>query len=303
MSAGLVYRGYDQAGLDAQYNNQRTVPEFQALLARYRADTEHAKQRIPWEEAAYGPTASERLDLYRPRSRPAPVMVFVHGGAWRQLSKDDSGFAAPAWVEAGFLFVALDFALSPAVTLDEMVRQVRSAIAWLSNNVERFGGDPDRLHIAGHSSGAHLVSQCLVADWPREFDRPPDLIKSAAFVSGLGDLEPVRLSYRNAGLKLDEAAVARLSLVRREPTVRCPLVCAYASGDTDEFRRQTREVARYWRDRGLPAQLLELSGRNHFDGAYALAEPDHPLFRACLDVACRTAPRAATEGALNPPTK
>lgn len=279
-----VYRGYDQAALDAQYNNQRTVADFAGIMAQYRAATERARAAHRWTEARYGSSAAERLDLYLPARDRAPVQVFVHGGAWRMLGKDDSGFAAPAWLEAGFLFVALDFALSPAVTLDEMVRQVRSSVAWLWREVERYGGDRDRIHLSGHSSGAHLVSQCLVADWGK-LGCPADVVKSAAFVSGLGDLEPVRLSYRNEGLKLDPAAVERLSLVRRAPTVRCPLVAAYAAGDTDEFRRQTRAVAEYWSRQGLAARLLELAGRNHFDGAFALGERDHPLFRACVAAA------------------
>jgi arylformamidase len=299
MSTPAIYRGYDQAGLDAQYNNQRTVPDYQSITVRHRRDTEEAKRRYRWQEAAYGPTAAERLDLYLPECAPAPVLVFVHGGAWRLLSKEDSGFAAPAWLEAGFVFVALDFALSPAVSLDEIVRQVRAAVAWLWTSVHRFGGDPRRIHVAGHSSGAHLVSQCLVADWTRDFGCPSDVIKSAIFVSGLGDLEPVRLSYRNSGLKLDEAAVKRLSLVRQQPAVRCPLVCAYASGDTDEFRRQTREVAQHWQRHGLEASLIELAGRNHFDGAYALAEPDHPLFRASVEVARRAGQASASSNADN----
>lgn len=285
MSGAAVYGEYDQAGLDAQYNNQQTVPDFQAILARHRADTARAKAAHAWREAAYGTRPEERLDLYLPRRDRAPVQVFVHGGGWRSLSKEDSGFPAPAWRDAGFLFVALDFALVPAVALDEMVREVRAAVAWLWRNVAAYGGDRDRIHLSGHSSGAHLVSQCLVADWARDFDAPADVIKSAAFVSGLGDLEPVRLSYRNASLKLDAAAVGRLSLVRRPPTVRCPLVAACAEGDTDEFRRQTRAVAEYWRRQGLPSALLELAGRNHFDGAYALAESDHALFRACVAAA------------------
>ncbi len=279
-----MYRGYDQAALDAQYNNQRTVADFPGIIGQYRAATERARAAHRWAEARYGAGDAERLDLYLPARERSPVQVFVHGGAWRSLAKEDSGFAAPAWLEAGFLFVALDFALTPAVTLDEMVRQVRAGIAWLWREVERYGGDRDRIHLSGHSSGAHLVSQCLVADWS-EFGCPADVVKSAAFVSGLGDLEPVRLSYRNEGLRLDPAAVERLSLVRRTPTVRCPLVAAYAAGDTDEFRRQTRAVAEYWSRQGLAAPLLELAGRNHFDGAFALGEPDHPLFRACVAAA------------------
>ena len=279
-----IYRGYDQAALDAQYNNQRSVPEaeYGANMRRYGDETARAKKTTRCtENLRYGAHADQLLDLYLPRAERAPIQVFIHGGAWRGLGKEDSGFAAPAFTQAGALFAALHFSVTPAVTLDTMVRQVREAIAWLWRNARAYGGDPGRIHLSGHSSGSHLLGQCLVADWPGEFGCPPDVIKGATFISGLGDLEPVRLSYRNAGLKLDEAAVARLSLVRQEPTVRCPLIAAYAERDTDEFRRQTREVAEYWQGCGLPARLIELEQRNHFDGAFELADPAAPLFRAC----------------------
>ena len=280
----LIYRGYNQAALDAQYNNQRSVPatDYPALMKRYSDETALAKQTSHClEDLRYGPHPDQLLDLYLPQATEAPIQVFIHGGAWRQLGKNDSGFAASAFTQARSLFAALHFSASPAVTLDTMVRQVREAIAWLWRHAQCYGGDPTRIFVSGHSSGSHLLSQCLVADWPGEFGCPADVIKGATFVSGLGDLEPVRLSYRNEGLKLDEHAVQRLSLMRQTATVRCPLIAAYAELDTDEFRRQTSEVAGYWERCGFPTQLLELKARNHFDGAFELANPAAPLFRAC----------------------
>ncbi len=280
----LVYRRYDQAALDAQYNNQRSVPaaDYAVYMKRYTDDTARAKHTLSCiEDLHYGEHPDQRLDLYVPEAAQAPVHVFIHGGAWRRLGKNDSGFAAPVFVAAGALFAALHFSLSPTVTLDTMVRQVREAIAWLWRNAAHHRGDPARMFVSGHSSGAHLLSQCLVADWPGEFGCPADVIKGATFVSGLGDLEPVRLCYRNEELQLDQAAVQRLSLVHRAPTVRCPLIAAYAEHDTDEFRRQTREVTEYWKRCGLPTQIFELKGRSHFDGAFELADSAAPLFRAC----------------------
>ena len=280
----LVYRSYDQAALDAQYNNQRSVPaaDHAAYMKRYTDDTTRAKQTSRCAlDLRYGEHPDQLLDLYLTEATPAPVQVFIHGGAWRQLGKNDSGFAAPAFTQAGAVFAALHFSVSPAATLDTMVQQVREAIAWLWRHAESYGGDPSRIFLSGHSSGSHLLSQCLVADWLGEFGCPADVIKGATFVSGLVDLEPVRLSYRNTGLKLDEAAVQRLSLVHQTPTVRCPLIAAYAEQDTDEFSRQTRDMAEYWNRCGLPAQLFEIQDRNHFDVAFDLADPASPLFRAC----------------------
>ncbi len=278
-----VYRGYDQAGLDAQYNNQQTVDNFRSYIARYRALSEEAKRTLPCvENIAYGPSPDETLDIYGPADGLAPVLVFIHGGAWQALGKDDSAFMAPAFVNAGALVVALNFGNVPAVTVDTMVNQARRAVAWLGQHVAEYGGDPQRLYLAGHSSGSHLLSQCLTADWPASGLSPGPAIRGAVFTSGLCDLEPVRLSYRNERLKLDEAAVQRLSLVHQQPTVRCPLIVACAETDTAEFQRQTLATGDYWRAHGNPVQTFQISGKNHYDMVLDLADPGSALFKACV---------------------
>ena len=206
----------------------------------------------------------------------------ARGGDWRALSKDDSAFAAPAYVGAGAMFVALDFTLVPQATLPEMGAQVRRALYWLWQNVALHGGDPARIHIAGHSSGANLVGQVLMTDWAREFDAPADLVKSACFMSGLGDLEPVRLSFRNEKLKLTPEVVAEVSLLRRGAVARCPLLVAVGSSETEDYLRQSREVADWWTARGEPAQLIAPAGRHHFDAVLEWANPASVLFKAQL---------------------
>ncbi len=148
------------------------------------------------------------------------------------------------------MFVALDFALVPQATLPGMGAQVRRALYWLWQNVALHGGDPARIHIAGHSSGANLVGQVLMTDWAREFDAPADLVKSACFMSGLGDLEPVRLSFRNEKLHLTPEVVAEVSLLRRGAVARCPLLVAVGGNETEDYLRQSREVADWWAARG-----------------------------------------------------
>ena len=282
MSNGAVYRDFDQAALDAQYNNQLAAPLFRDHIKRYHELTDLAKNALTCiENIAYGEAAHELLDIYPPVRSDAPVQVFIHGGAWQQLDKDDSGLAAPAFVGAGAMLVSLSFGCVPKVPVDTMVDQVRRAIAWLWRNVQGYGGNSDKIFISGHSSGAHLLSQCLSADWPRRFGCPADVVKGATFISGLGDLEPVRLSYRNQLLKLDGRAVERLSLIHQQPTLSCPLLAVYASGDTAEFQRQTREVGEYWRRQHLDAEIIEIAGRGHYDIVLALADPQSELFRAC----------------------
>lgn len=294
MSTAFVWRGYDQTGLDRQYNSRATVPDVQVYLREYTARTRAAKTSLTCiENLRYGERPDEVLDLY-PASPAAPVMVYCHGGDWRALSKDDSGFAAPAFVASNAMFVALDFSLVPATTLPAMGAQVRLALRWLFKNVSSYGGDPDRIHIAGHSSGANLVGQVLMTDWARDFGLASDLVKSAVMIGALGDLEPVRLSFRNQKLNLSPAVVAQTSLLRQRPVTRCPLLVAVGQNETDDYRRQSRELANYWRAQGNRAQLMELAGKHHFDAVLEWADPESEFFRAsralmnCHDMAQAT---------------
>ena len=285
--AGLVWREFDQAGLDRQYNSRGTVPDFTVYTRRYAELTQAAKARLACiENLHYGPGADETLDLY-PAARTAggpgtPVLVFLHGGDWRALSKDDSGFAAPAFVAAGVMFIAVNFSPTPVLTIPQMGAQVRRALAWIARHVAAHGGDAARLFIAGHSSGANLVGQLLATDWVRDFDLPADLLKGATFISGLGDLAPVRRSFRNANLKLDDAMVAAASLLHSAPGAACPLLVAFGEHEMPEYHRQGREVAAFWAARGNRADVFTLAGRNHFDAVLEWADPASPLLRANL---------------------
>lgn len=278
-----VWRDYDQAALDSQYNSRGTVADFTVYLGQYAERTRAAKAALRCiENLRYGEARAELLDIYPAARSNAPVMVFLHGGDWRALSKEDSGFGAAALVAAGITLVVPDFTLVPEATLPAMGAQLGRMLAWTAKNVAAHGGDPSRIFIAGHSSGANLVSQLLTLDWPSAHGAPADLVKGAVFISGLGDLEPVRLSFRNQNLGLDRPAVVQASLLHREPAVRCPLLVAVGEHETDDYRRQARDVAAYWTAHGNRAELFELAGCHHFDSVLAWTDPRSALFHATL---------------------
>jgi arylformamidase len=276
-----IWRNFSQRELDCQYDSRGTVPDVGVYLRDYAARTAQAKaHRVCHENLRYGSGPEEILDIYPASQAAAPVMVFLHGGDWRALSKDDSGFAAPAFVESGAVFVAPDFTLVPQATLPQMGAQVRRALLWLAKNVAAYGGDPHRIHIAGHSSGANLVGQCLITDWKKEFAASADLIKSALMISGLGELEPVRLSFRNQNLNLSPEVAAQVSLLKQTPATHCPLLVAVGERETDDYRLQSRELSQYWQAHGNSGELMELKGRNHFDAVFEWADPSSALFTA-----------------------
>lgn len=284
--AGLpVWRDLDQTELDRQYNSRGTVPDVSVYLRAYAQRTADARAVMKClDNLPYGDGPDDRLDIYPASAAEAPVLVFLHGGDWRALSRHDSGFAAPAYVQAGATLVVPDFTLVPATTLPAMGAQVRRALHWVWQNISAFGGDPQRIHIAGHSSGANLVGQLLMSDWSKDDNAPADLIKSATFMSGLGDMEPVRLSFRNQNLCLSPEVVDQVSLLRAGARhgclARCPMLVAVGANETPDYLRQSHEVAAFWQSRGNPATLMELAGRHHFDAVLDWADPASALFKA-----------------------
>lgn len=282
----LVYRDFDQAALDFQYNNQAQVADPTRYLDWYVRTSADVRKRIAHTgDISYGALPDERLDIFTP-SDPSegalrPIVAFVHGGAWRNLNLACSSFAAETFTARGAVYVAIGFSRMPAAgTLDEMVAQVRTAVAWVWQNAAAYGGDQHRLHLLGHSSGSHLAAMALATDWPRLFGLPQGLVRSAALVSGIYDLEPVRLSYRNEMLRLDRAAEIRNSPCRNLPVDGAPSLIAYGGLESSEFKRQSRTFAEMWQRRFGNCREMEVEGRNHYEIVEGLIDPASQLTEA-----------------------
>ena len=278
-----VFRDYDQAALDRQYDQRAWAANAVALINGYSTYSEAVRGRLGVPRVyAYGDGRAETLDLFRTHRPDAPIHVFVHGGAWRSLSKRDSAFAAENFVRAGAHFAALDFAVLPYVALEQMAAQVRSALAWLHRNAKAFDADRERIFISGHSSGAHLAATAITGDWHAEFDLPADVVKGAVCCSGIYDLEPVRRSARNTYVQLDERQVEALSPIRHVGRLACPVAIAHGEHESDEFKRQAREFAAAVEGQGVAVELVEGAGLNHFEIVTTLASPTGLLGRVAL---------------------
>jgi arylformamidase len=284
--SGTLFRTYDQEGLDAQYNLRARHPDFQDHFDKWARDSAQARGRLKGQlDLAYGVAPGETLDVFPAARAKAPVHVFVHGGYWRALDKKDHSFVAPVLVAEGYAAVVVNYALAPSVGVDEIVHQVRNAIAWTYRNAARIGADPDRITMSGHSAGGHLTAMAALTDWPRFApDLPGDLVKAAGMVSGLFDLEPIRHSYLNADLRLDAESAARNSPLRFAPPASVPLLVAVGAGETEEFLRQSRELAQAWRGRAASLRHVEIPGHNHFEIVEGLADSGAPLTQALLEL-------------------
>jgi arylformamidase len=269
----------DPAWLDVQYNNRARVADAVDILARWAAEAALARAEMSAAghaklDLAYGSGASERIDVFTPRGPTsedeaehddgAPVLVFIHGGWWRTLSKDDFSHVAPAYTRAGALVMLPDYALCPAVTIDQICLQTTHALAWIWRNAARFGGDPSRIVVVGHSAGAHLAAMLLCCDWRAVGkDLPATLVRSALGISGLYDLAPVmHTPFVQPDLKLTDEAVARLSPARfAAPKGR--LVATVGGDESESFLAQNEAIRAAWGKRAVPV-CEAIPATNHF---------------------------------------
>jgi arylformamidase len=280
-----IFLDYDQVELDAAYDQAAYAMNRRQLLDRYASSSELVRARLgPPLRVAYGPSEIEKLDIYRAAGAKAPIMVFIHGGAWRTGLAKNYAFPAEIFVAAGAHFVVPDFAAVGDVggSLMVMAEQVRRAIAWVRANAVSFGGDGERLHLCGHSSGAHLAGVALITDWQKEFGVPDDLVKTALLASGMYDLKGPRLSARSSYVAFDDASEAALSTGRHLEKLRTPLTVAYAGLDTPEFQRQSRDFAAAVKQAAKPVELIRGDHYNHFELIETLANPYGLLGRAAL---------------------
>jgi arylformamidase len=270
-----------QDRIDREYNPRLAVPEVDAIAAGWIRRSAELRERVPCRLGLrFGPTLAEYLDVFTCGREGAPVHLFVHGGYWRAFSARDFGFVAAAPLARGHHCVVVNYALCPRVTIPEIVRQVRAALAWTWENAGGFGGDRDRITVSGHSAGGHLVARLIETAWEEDYGIPAGVVKGALPISGLFDLEPLRWSWLQPTLQLTGDAVERESPMRRLHARPVPLVAAVGGRESDEFRRQSRDYADAVQSRGLPARCLEVEDRDHFTVLEDLADPDGALWRA-----------------------
>ena len=282
-----VFLDYDQAALDAAYDQAAYAPNREQLIERRIGESAMARRRVGEpERVAYGPTEIERLDIYRAARTAAPVFVFIHGGAWRSGRSKDYAVPAEMFLASGAHYVVPDFAWVQDVGGNLMVLadQVRRAVAWVHENIVRFDGDPNRLYIGGQSSGGHLAAVALTTDWRCQFGLPADIVKGGMCISGMYDLTPVRLSARNCYVSFDDATVEALSPTRHLDRLTAPLIVAYGTCETPEFQRQNREFAAALEAAGKRVRLLVGKHYNHFELPETFGNPYGLLGRAALEL-------------------
>jgi len=270
------------------YNARASIPQHPQIFARWAEQSAAVRRlRACVIDLNYGETTAERLDLFPARRDDAPLLVFIHGGYWRSLDKSDFSWIAPPFVNHGVSVALLNYGLAPNTPMEEIVRQMLRAHAWLYRNGDRLGFDPNRMTVAGHSAGGRLTSMLVAALWSvYAADLPADLVKGALAVSGIYDLEPLRHApFIQADLKLTARRARLLSPVYMPAATNRPLYTAVGALESGEFRRQTALIGKAW-PRNL-AREIQMPGFHHLNVIDELANPASPLFDAALEMTRR----------------
>lgn len=264
-----LFRGMAQEELDAAYNNAAAVPDSKEWLDRWRYEGERIRRsRCDYPDLAYGTAERTRIDLYM--AGPARrTLAFIHGGYWHLNSKEMFGFVAPGPLSVGVNVALIGYTLAPAATLDQIVQEIRLAIDWLRRNIARFGGSSRRITVGGWSAGGHLAAMVMAGG---QTDR-------GLSISGIFDLEPIRLSYLNRVLALTPESARRNSPIRHIPRVGGHFTIATGGAELSELRRQGADFAFAWTSAGLSANHVEVPMKHHFAVLDELARPGGSLLQ------------------------
>jgi arylformamidase len=276
-----VFLHYTQAELDRNYDQRGWVSNANEVIARYISASKDVRATLTRRTEAYGEHPDEQVDIFPAPQPTGAGLIFLHGGAWRNFTKDDFSFVAKEFVASGITTVIVNFSKLPAVRLPDVIVQVKRAIGRIYERANDFDIDPYRLYLCGHSSGAHLATAVLLTECPT-FGAPRDAIKGCACISGCYDLHPVLLSARASYLKLTPEEMDALSPQKHVERLPCSLLIAYAEHDTDEFCRHSEDFAKSLRRAGRLSTLLRVPAVNHFEIIELLSKSGTALLKAVL---------------------
>jgi arylformamidase len=273
------WRGMSQQDRDSGLNNGVAVvgsPDIVAGWERRSADMRaRHSDRL---DLRYGPRERNRIDFLK-AADGGPTLLFIHGGYWQTRAKEVFTLVAEGPMAHGINVALIGYTLAPEATLDEIVAEIHRGLDFLGEQLPALGGDPKRIVVSGWSAGGHLTSMALAHPH----------VKAGMAISGIYDLEPIRHSYLNVKLGLDEAASRRNSPVMQAGGAMKPLSLVAGSAELPLLRKQTADFAGHRARYGLPVTYEEIPGANHFTIMNELISPAGRITTLIRELFDRTA--------------
>jgi arylformamidase len=265
--------------LDVLYNNRAAVPEHGEIFARWRAQSTATRVNFSGEfNLAYDSHPLQTLDIF-PVKQNNGLVIFIHGGYWRSLDKDDFSFYAEPYLAEGISVTSINYRLCPEVKVDAIVEDCRAAIEWLAKNVSRYNIRFDRNVLIGHSAGAHLVAIMCATDWTARNVEESNF-RGGVLISGLYDLSPLLETSINADIQLTNETAKALSPIHLQPKLNIPLDIVVGGAETSEFIRQSHLLHKTWPANAGSLEIV--AGANHFTIVDECAKPDSACFQRSL---------------------
>ncbi|KAL8559791.1 hypothetical protein ACOMHN_030127 [Nucella lapillus] len=292
------HEGLQGIELDYHYSpsrwSHRMGPEevIQAHIQTVTDKTREAQWVLDVEtDIAYGSSERQKLDVYTQKNsagkKGSPFFVFIHGGYWqnKEIGHEISGYMAQPLTAAGATVISIGYELCPDVSMDEIIAEVRHAIYFIFKLAkERHSSG---IYLCGHSAGAHLSAMMLMASFQDDDAFDSELIKGAVLVSGVYDLRPLVKTYVNGALKLTEEDAWNMSPAQflsdiSEHSKHRKILIAVGEYDSPEYRRQSGEMEKSLRDKGVSVRYLDIGDADHFSVMERLADPKYTLTKECL---------------------
>lgn len=230
----------------------------------------------PQTGIAYGGDARQMLDIYTPTEKAGtarPVLIFFHGGAWRDGEREGYGFLGRAFASRGFVTVIADYRKAPKVRFPAFVEDTASAIAWVHSNAAKHGGDANRIFVMGHSAGAHIAMMtALDPKWLAANDLKPDVIKGVIGLAGPYDFLPLTTESSKIALGQwpDLTETQPITYARADAP---PLLLLTGDNDTVVKPRNSKTLSAKIEELGGEQQLKIYPDVGHADIIMAVARP------------------------------
>jgi len=250
----LDWRSMSQEARDLGLNNGLAIPESVDMVAGWEARSADLRKRYPEHlDLRYGPRERNRIDFLKAREK-APTLLFIHGGYWQARAKEVFTVVAEGPMAHGINVALIGYTLAPDATLDAIVAEIHAGIDFLADRLPALGAAGGGMVVSGWSAGGHLTAMAL---------SNPN-VRAGMAISGIYDLEPIRHSYLNARLGLDETMSRRNSPVMQADGPMKPLSLAVGSAELPLLRKQTADFAGHRAKHALPVTCEEIPGANHF---------------------------------------
>lgn len=265
---------------DLQYLPSLTVPDAASIVPAWWKRAAVTRQRYAaMGDLKYGSHPREVLDLFRAKNSRG-TLVFIHGGYWRSFSKLETSWVADGFLEQGYSVALINYPLCPDVTLAHIRASVVSAFAYLYREV-LTENEKRNIVVTGHSAGGHLAALHLATDW-RDFKLPENPVNGVISLSGVFDVEPLIKVSINSDLRLTVKTAQPLNLISSEPKSKAKLVLAVGALESEEFHRQSADLAKSWIN--LAPRLIVVPDLNHYTIVDSLADGQGHLHRLACDM-------------------